>query len=123
MYRRSNKSCLNCGGDTSVPDTTVRHDGPIHEVCCKACGMLLMRGAVSFGGNISIPQRFQRHVHNDDLDAHINIPSSTAFRSAEYWWSEHDSEAFINGVPIKRTLPNKFYAFRDAVIERHNIHG
>lgn len=123
-YRHANKSCLNCGGDTSVPATEYHPNGMVGEVVCPSCGRILMRVVTVENATTTLPPPVSDRLDRIGLmlDA-MRIGYEDQITTAEVWFSDHDAEVFMNGAPIRRSLPDAFYDFRDAVLSRHDIYG
>ena len=124
MYRHANKSCLNCGGDTSVPATEYHGTGALGEVSCPSCGRIMIRVITVEGSTVTLPPPVTDRLDRvDTLIEATRVGHESQITTAEVWFSDHDAEVYMNGAPIRRSLPDAFYDFRDAVLSRHDIYG
>lgn len=82
-----------------------------------------MKFVVAKGNRVHLSERACQDVNVRALNEILSVGPAGNFKTADFWWSAHDYEGFIHGVPIRRTLPDEFYAFRERALQEESIYG
>lgn len=82
-----------------------------------------MRVVAIEGESVEMPPTVSHQMNVGAITAAVRVGSRDQITTAEVWFSDHDQEVFMNGAAIRRSLPDSFYDFREAVLSRHDIYG